>query len=72
MTIGMAPVCQICRRLNKTRHDALVCTAFPDGIPMEIVLAGTDHTKPHEGDHGLQFDGDPIALERWREAAGIK
>jgi hypothetical protein len=32
------------------------CTAFPKGIPDDIWIDGTfDHTKPHEGDHGIRY-----------------
>ena len=34
---------------------AWVCEAFPDGIPKEIMHAENDHSKPINGDHGIQF-----------------
>ena len=34
---------------------ALVCTAFPEGIPEEIELGEFDHRKPHPKDHGIRF-----------------
>jgi hypothetical protein len=35
------------------------CNAFPDGIPMEILMNKFDHRKPHVGDQGIQFDPLP-------------
>jgi hypothetical protein len=40
-----------------TRRKGLVnCTAFPDGIPTEIMIGEVMHTKPYSGDHGLLFE----------------
>jgi hypothetical protein len=36
--------------------ERIVCKAFPDGVPIEI-LSGRDlHYLPFPGDHGLQFE----------------
>lgn len=32
------------------------CSAFPRGIPMEIMSNRVDHTLPYLGDHGIQFE----------------
>jgi hypothetical protein len=44
-------VCAYC--IHKRR--GAVCDAFPDGIPDPILHMENDHTKPYEGDHGIQF-----------------
>lgn len=31
------------------------CRAFPEGIPTRFYRNDEQHTKPVEGDHGLQF-----------------
>lgn len=31
------------------------CSAFPDGIPSEIAYGDNPHTKPYEGDNGIQY-----------------
>lgn len=36
--------------------ERLICFAFPDGIPEDILNGEFDHKKPHEGDHGIQFE----------------
>ena len=50
------PMCVRCKhfRIDEKRN-RLVCDAFPDGIPEEI-LRGYDHRKPYPGDHGIRFE----------------
>ena len=47
---------------------APTCTAFPAGIPDEIIRLGYDHRNPFEGDGGVLFTPDgPVdvdAIER--------
>lgn len=53
----MEPICFNCaRRLaGKLGVYALACEAYPGGVPDEILIGEADHTKPHDGDNGLQF-----------------
>lgn len=34
----------------------LKCLAFPDGIPDDILTGEFDHTVPHDGDNGIQYE----------------
>ena len=46
-----APLCFLCARYR----DSYRCEAFPDGIPFEVIASHTDHRRPIDGDHGLQY-----------------
>jgi hypothetical protein len=43
--------CRVCARLT----GEAVCTAFPKGIPREIIAGEADHMEPFPGDLGLRF-----------------
>ena len=53
----VAPVCSYCAHFNK--EGPFACPAFPDGIPQAMLRSRIDHTKPVDGDHGIQFEQDP-------------
>lgn len=55
MTITM-PQCAFCQYLHRNDKTANTCTAFPDGIPVEIFINEADHRNPYPGDHGVRFD----------------
>lgn len=57
---AMTPVlnqCSVCEHFN--RETGATCPAFPDGIPVIIILGVFDHTFPYnrdgETDHGILF-----------------
>jgi hypothetical protein len=50
-------ICRFCRHRSKT--NVWVCEAFPDGIPVGVLVGDIDHHQPLEGDHGIQFDAIP-------------
>ena len=49
--------CLECKHFLGARGEklGLRCEAFPNGIPEEILSGEVDHTKPVNGDHGIQF-----------------
>lgn len=55
------PDCFDCKHLDEFSFDPLKCQAFPEGIPEEILTGEHDHSKPFEGDNGIQFE--PIEKE---------
>lgn len=56
MTSIAPPICYGCKHLVPTSEFELKCTAFPQGIPNEIVLSKHDHRTPFPGDHGVRFE----------------
>ena len=41
------------------------CTAFPQGIPPEILAGGFDHREPHPDDNGVRFEARPESDTGW-------
>jgi hypothetical protein len=35
--------------------NTLTCSAFPDGIPVDILTGMVDHTEPYKNDKGIRF-----------------
>jgi hypothetical protein len=47
--------CIKCKHFDETPR-TFKCTAFPDGIPDQILLSEHDHKKPFPGDNGIHFE----------------
>lgn len=47
------PMCFNCKH---KKAEQLKCSAFPDGIPLEILQSSRDHRQPVAGDHGILYD----------------
>ena len=63
-----APLCLTCKHFldavgpedeEGERTGPLGCTAFPDGIPIEILESRHDHHKPFPGDQGIRYEKQP-------------
>ncbi len=60
MAVLMA--CISCKNFNAKESMALkkyVCSAFPLGIPFEIVRGFDGHREPFEGDNGIKWEPKP-------------
>lgn len=55
-------VCSMCQNLDDSNPIARQCSAFPDGIPLEIWNAENDHTSAYPGDNGIRFE--PIQIKQ--------
>jgi len=61
-------ICVFCRHLSE---DSTRCSAFPDGIPDEILFEGHDHRFPLDGDRGIRFELKPGEDANWDEWQNI-
>jgi len=48
-----SPVCTFCRHALPEKRK---CKAFSGDIPLDIWNGENDHTKPVDGDNGIQFE----------------
>lgn len=58
----ISPVCTLCQNFDISNPIARQCSAFPDGIPLEIWKAENNHTSAYPGDNGIRFE--PIQIKR--------
>lgn len=61
-------ICTMCAHFGATddpeNPDLVSCTAFPAGIPDEILTQAYDHRNPFEGDNGVLFTPDgPVDVD---------
>ena len=50
--------------------ECVICEAFPEGIPASIAYGHDPHTKPVEGDKGIQFEQGDRQVRGWYDEAG--
>ncbi len=62
MTTVPVPICYSCAHLAG-QGAGMTCTAFPEGIPDEILNSEADHRLPYPGDNGITFEQTPGAPE---------
>lgn len=74
MTTLLPIICRACVHL-RTGANSDGCAAFPDGVPLDIIVSGADHRTAHQGDHGIRFqqaDGEAAAqaFADWQSVFG--
>ena len=52
---SMTPICAYCVHFHTDNRDSETCTAFPEGIPRDILDGRNNHMMPFPGDHGVLF-----------------
>lgn len=51
--------CIFCKHYHNQRHPdtkQIICDAYSDGVPRELLYNSVIHRKPFEGDNGIQFE----------------
>ena len=61
MTSYPAPICYSCKHFDADNEEVMVCGAFRNGIPTEILYSDFDHTQPYPDadnpqDNGIRFE----------------
>ena len=50
-----APICNQCKHFNRVSLN-MICTAYPKGIPIQIIKSIVDHKTPFINDNGVRFE----------------
>jgi len=50
------PICFECKHFNRDPDAAMVCRAYPQGIPVKIMDSDFIHKSHYKGDHGIMFE----------------
>lgn len=50
------PQCSRCVHYDRAEPGKTRCSAFPRGIPIDILTGRIDHSKPYSGDGGIRFE----------------
>lgn len=53
---AVSSVCSFCKNFDDSNPIARKCTAFPNGIPLQIWDGENDHRKRFPGDNGILFE----------------
>lgn len=64
--MNITPQCFDCIHFHEGKN--FTCDAFTEGIPDKILFNEFDHTRPFEGDHGIQFE--PIKVGKGSSTSG--
>lgn len=57
---GKPHACDSCtHRRTQDTSGFTTCTAFPEGVPAEIMRGEHNHQTPFAGDHGIQWELKP-------------
>ena len=49
-------ICSYCNHRGEMDDGTPSCTAFPQGIPDDLLRKGFDHRMEYPGDNGVRFD----------------